>query len=761
MLSRLFRSTAQLRFVGPRQSFVFRFEATKRVQQTSTMSTSSDTSIPTSKYPQARRDEKIVDDFHGTKLSDPYRWMEDPDNEETKAFVDELNKISKPFIEQSVVREKLKEKLTKMWDYEKYGSQTKHGDFYYIYYNSGIQNQSVLYQSKTYKEKGKVFFDVNKLAEDGTTAISSSSWSEDGKYLAIGLSEKGSDSMKFKFMKNNGEELKDEILDIKFSGLDWLPKNDAVIYAKYPTYKTDAKDALVADHKNHSVYLHKMGTDCKDDLLIAEFPDHPKDLVSVYITEDHSMVVVSSSGSCGDTNRLYYHDLKATNYELNGKLDLKPLFTDNEYRYDLVCPIGDGEALILTNKDAPMAKLIRIKLNVAEKDPSTWKTIVPEDTKRRLEYVIPFAHDKMLLIYGQDAHTVIEIRELETGKFVENLPLPLCTAYSLHTRQNRTELFFSYESFVDPPTSVRVDYAQKRAKDEPLELEVVHQSKIEGFDASKYETKQIFYDSKDGTKVPLFIVAAKDVKLDSNNPTMLYGYGGFDITLTPTFSISRCVFLQNFNGIYAQANIRGGGEYGRNWHHNGRLEKKQNVFDDFQAAGKWLIDNKYTRPERLSIRGGSNGGLLVAACAQQAPHLFGAAIAQVGVLDMYRYHKFTIGSAWMSEYGDAEKPEHFEFLRKYSPLHNVRMQNGQQWPAMLLMTADHDDRVTPSHTLKYIAELYHVVHKDGAEIQKRPIMARIEVNAGHGAGKPTSKSIEEMADVYAFLERVLQLEWKD
>ncbi|KAI6211297.1 Prolyl endopeptidase [Aphelenchoides besseyi] len=750
MGSTQFLSTAQFCFVGPRQSFVFRFEAKNRVRQTLTMSTSSDTSIPTSKYPQARRDEKIVDDFHGTKVYDPYRWMEDPDNEETKAFVTDLNKISKPFIERSTVREKLKEKLTKMWDYEKYGSQTKHGDFYYIYYNM------FCIKVKRTKRRVKCFLTSTNFRK---TAPPPSCQLRGLMMESIWLSVCPKKAATF--MKNNGEELKDEILDVKFSGVDWLPKNDAVIYAKYPTFKTDAKDALVADHKNHSVYLHKMGTDCKDDLLIAEFPDHPKDTVSVHITEDHSMVVVSPSGSCGDTNRLYYHDLKATNYELNGKLDLKPLFTDDEYRYDLVCPIGDGEALILTNKDAPMAKLVRIKLNVAEKDPSSWKTIVPEDTKRRLEYVIPFAHDKMLLIYGQDAHTVIEIHDLETGKFVENLPLPLCTAYSLHTRQNRTELFFSYESFVDPPTSVRVDYAQKRGKGEPLELEVVHKSKIEGFDASKYETKQIFYDSKDGTKVPLFIVAAKDVKLDANNPTMLYGYGGFDINLTPSFSISRCVFLQNFNGIYAQANIRGGGEYGRNWHHNGRLDKKQNVFDDFQAAAKWLIDNKYTRPERLVIRGGSNGGLLVAVCAQQAPHLFGAAIAQVAVLDMYRFHKFTIGSAWMSEYGEPEKPEHFEFLKKYSPLHNVRMQNGQQWPALLLMTADHDDRVCCLHTLKYIAELYHVVHNDGADIQKRPIIARIEVDAGHGAGKPTSKSIEEMADSYAFLERVLELEWVD
>ncbi|KAI6222646.1 Prolyl endopeptidase [Aphelenchoides besseyi] len=726
------------------------------------------TNLLPSTYPQARRDETIVDNYHGNLVVDPYRWLENVDSEETKAFIANLNKISATFFDQSNVRDKFEEKMMKMHNWDTASVPYKRGDFIYTYHNDGSNNHSILYQSTTYEKKGKVFFDVNKLSEDGLISIWSTSWSYNGKYVAFGLSEKGEDFLDFKFMKNNGEELEDKILNIT-GGVSWLPNNEGVLYTKYTYSKSVKEDGSVFTDGKYCVYYHRIETDTKNDVMVAYIPSDPTAFICAYITGHPSLIVVSGEKRT-TANSLYYHVLEGVNFEVDGNLNLKPLFTDGEHKYEasflkalqlysqIICTVGDGEALIMTNRDAPMFKLIRIKLEVAEKDPSTWITIIPEDKKRLLQNVWLFAYNKLLLYYYEISHTAIEIHDLETGEFVETLPLPMpiCFVYNTTASLYSDVITFSYESLTDPPTTVRVNYAQEREEGDPLKMEVLHKRKYDDYDPSKYESKMIFYNSKDGTKIPMIIAAAKDVKLDSNNPTLLEGYVGFSTYLQ--CKPSTCALLQNFHGIYAFAFIRGGGEYGRDWHDGGRLDKQQNSFDDFQAAAKWLIDNKYTRPERLAIKGGSKGGLLVAACAQQAPHLFGAVVAECGVYDMYRqkYH-----SNILYEYGDPWRLEHFEFLRKYSPIHNIRFQDGKQWPAMLLWSGDFDVRVKVWHTLKYIAEMYHVAHKDGTNIPKHPILARIEADAGHGQGLPLSKSLKRTVEMYAFLARVLKLEWKD
>ncbi|KAI6217602.1 Prolyl endopeptidase [Aphelenchoides besseyi] len=723
------------------------------------------TNLLPSTYPQARRDETIVDNYHGNLVVDPYRWLENVDTQETKAFIANLNKTTTMFLDQSTVRDKFEEKMMKMHNCDTASVPYKRGDFYYTYRNDGSHNHDILYQSTTYNEKGKVFFDVNKLSEDGLISIQYTAWSYNGKYVTFGLSEKGEDYLNFKFMKNNGEELNDKILNIT-GGVSWVPNNEGVLYT---SVKEDG--SVFTDEKN-CVYYHRIGTDTKDDVVIAYFLKDPTGYMDVYITGYPSLIVVSKEKRTS-ANSLYYHLLEGVNFEVDGNLDLKPLFTDGEHKYQasffkalqlyfqIICTVGDGEALILTNRDAPMFKVIRIKLEVAEKDPSTWITIIPEDKKRLLENVWLFAYNKLLLYYYEISHTALEIHDLETGEFVETLPLPMpfCFVYNTTTSPYSGEIFFSYESLTEPSTTVRVDYAQEREANAPLKMEVLYKRKYDDYDPSKYESKMIFYNSKDGTKIPMMIAAAKDIKLDSNNPTLLEGYGGckFYITYLQCHS-STCALLQNFHGVYAFAFIRGGGEYGRDWHDGGRLDKQQNSFDDFQAAAKWLIDNKYTRPERLAINGASKGGLLVAVCAQQAPHLFGAVVAECGAYDMYRRYRYP---NYLYEYGDPWKPEHFEFLRKYSPIHNIRFQDGKQWPAMLLWSGDSDMRVNVWHTLKFIAEMYHVAHKDGTNIPKHPILARIEADVGHGIGQLLSKRLKWTVEIYAFLARVLKLEWKD
>ncbi|CAD5235589.1 unnamed protein product [Bursaphelenchus xylophilus] len=715
-----------------------------------------DIKINVTEYPLARRDESVVEELHGVKIADPYRWMEDPDAPETQKFVEELNKISTPFLQGSNARGILKERLTKLWDYEKFGSQSKQGDYYYYYHNTGLQNQSVLYKQKSYKEKGEVFLDPNTWSEDGTVAIRQTAWSRCGSLLAIGISEKGSDWTTVKFRKNTGEELSDVIPGVKFSGIAWN-KADGVFYSKYPSYKSAQDGVSVEKHEFHSLYYHKLGTNAQDDILVAEFRENPDNMVSGMVSFDNKFLVVSVSKGCDPTNQLYIYDLESIGHNVTKKLELKPVFTKWDAKYDFVHNEGN-KVLIETNKDAPMSKLVRFDLADLEKGESAWQIVLAHDEKRKLSFVVPVAKDKLVVAYMEDACDSLYIHDLESGRQLEKFPLSLGSVGSLWGRITHDEIFFSYESFVEPAVIYRVDFSKPRSATEALELEVIHRTEVPGLDPKKFIAKQVFFSSKDGTKVPMFIVHPKNLTLNGENPVILNGYGGFNIAEQPAFSVSRCLFMEMFGAAIAVANIRGGDEYGETWHEAGMKANKQNVFDDFIAAAEYLIREKYTNNKKLAIQGGSNGGLLMGAVSQQRPDLFGAVVNRVGVLDMLRFHKFSIGSAWLPEYGNPEDPKDFEYIYKYSPLHNIRLPPGQQWPSTLVMTADHDDRVVPAHSLKYIAQLYYTLQKDYKDIQTNPVLARIDVKAGHGAGKPTGKVIDEIVDIYSFLQRVLKLD---
>uniref|UniRef100_A0A0R3RWT6 Prolyl endopeptidase n=1 Tax=Elaeophora elaphi TaxID=1147741 RepID=A0A0R3RWT6_9BILA len=727
------------------------------------MDENSEISIDSSTYPLARKDDSIVDDFHGTKLlddqlqvADPYRWLEDPDLNETKEFVQKLNSISQPFIASSPYREKLRKRLTELWDHEKFGCTSKRGDYYYYYHNSGLQNQSVLYRQKTLLCKSEVFLDPNKFSEDGTTAIRDQRFSHDGSILVYGLSEKGSDWMTLKFKRADGTDLNDTVVGVKHSDLDWLIDNSGVFYSKYPEHKSALEGSSTEKHEYHSLYFHKLGTPQSDDVLVADFRSHPE-YISGAVTEDGRYLIVDVSRGCDPYNMLYYYDIQEAQQKITGKVPLKPLFDKLDAKYDLIDNDGDT-ALILTNHDAPMFKVIRVKMSTANEGPSAWETVIPEDKKNKLEWVANVGGDRLVVSYIEDVKNKLYVYSPKTGQRFYEIPLEIGTISGCFGRKNHTEMFLRFDSFLTPGVIYHVDF-KGIAPSHPVALKEIRRTSVKGIDTNKFAVKQVFCKSKDGTKVPLYIVHNKDLKLNGNAPTLLDGYGGFNIAEMPYFSVSRVLFLDNFKGVFALATLRGGSEYGEKWHESGMREQKQNVFDDFIAAAEYLINNNYTSPKRLAIRGGSNGGLLVGAVSQQRPELFGAVVNQVGVLDMLRFHKFTIGNAWIPEYGNPDEPSDFEFIYKYSPLHNIEIPNkGHQWPATMLMTADHDDRVVPSHSLKYIARLYEAA-QSANNFQKKPLIIRVDVKAGHGSGKPTSKLIAEIVDAYCFLQRVLNLKW--
>ncbi|MCP9263289.1 Prolyl endopeptidase [Dirofilaria immitis] len=651
--------------------------------------------IDSSKYPLARKDDSIVDDFHGTKVADPYRWLEDPDLNETKEFVEKLNSISQPFIASSPYREKLRKRLTELWNHEKFGCSSRRGDYYYYYYNSGLQNQRYVrfVPPKTLHGKSEVFLDPNKLSEDGTTSVRQHSFTHDGSILAYGLSEKGSDWMTVKFKKADGIDLNDTILGVKHSNLDWLIDNSGVFYSTYPEHKSALEGSSTEKHEYHSLYFHKLGTSQSDDVLVADFRSHPEYMCSGSVTEDGRYLLVDVSRGTDPYNMLYYYDVQEAKQKLP--------FIDND----------DDTALILTNHDAPLFKLVRVKMSTAHEGSSAWETVIPEDKKNRLEWVANVGGDRLVVSYIEDVKNKLYVHCPKTGERFYEIPLEIGTVSGFLAEFRRIS--------------------------------------IKGVDICKFIVKQAFCTSKDGAKIPLYIIHNKNLVLNGNTPALLYGYGGFNIAQMPHFSTSFILFLDNFKGILISVNLRGGSEYGEKWHEDGMRERKQNVFDDFISAAEYLITNNYTSPRRLAIYGGSNGGLLVGAVSQQRPELFGAVLNQVGVLDMLRYHKFTIGNAWIPEYGNPDEASDFEFIYKYSPLHNIKIPNkGYQWPSTMLMTADHDDRVVPSHSLKYMARLYEAAQSSNS-FQKKPLIIRVDVKAGHGAGKPTSKRV---ADPYRWLE---------
>lgn len=700
-------------------------------------------------YPKVRRDETVVDTYYGVNVQDPYRWLEDPDSEEVKQFITAQNKLTSDYVDLPI-RAEIHQKLSEAIDYERYKVPQKQGPRYFFYKNTGRQNQDVLYVQDTLKSEPRVFLDPNKLSEDGTTSVHGLSFSNDGELLAYQLQEKGSDWVTIRVRNvSTGVDFPEVLAQVKFSGVEWTLDNKGFFYARYPSVTKGVSDGTDTDKvQNQKLYYHYVGTAQQDDVLVAEFPDHPNWILgdTVVTEEGNYLLILPSEGASGEVLVYYASIAEPIKSGFKSKLDIKPVISkfDAEYEY-----VTNDEAVIYfrTNKGAPNYKIVGIDLNRPGKE--YWSTLVPEHSKRVLQWAFSVNRDKVVIGYLEDVKSRLELRFLGNGSFIQNFPLEIGTVNSFSAKRTHDEFFFNFVSFLTPGKVFRVDLT----KEQPYVGEIFKQNISPGVEESKFVVKQIFYPSKDGTQIPMFIIHKKDYVPQKNSPTFIYAYGGFNVNILPSFVPERVFFVQHFDGVYAIPNIRGGGEYGQKWHQGGRLLKKQNVFDDFQAAAQYLIDNEYTVPSKIVINGGSNGGLLIGACVNQRPDLYGAGIAQVGVMDLLRFQKFTIGHAWCSEYGcsdDGDK-SHFDNLLKLSPLHNVRIPKDEsvQYPAVLLLTGDHDDRVVPLHSYKLAAELQH---KIGAlSRQTNPLLLKVTTSVGHGSGKPVSVKIAEVADIYTFL----------
>ena len=669
-------------------------------------------------YPVTKKGD-VVDDYFGTKVADPYRWLENDTSAETAAWVKAQNEVTFGYLDKIPFRNAIKERLTEIWDYPRISAPFKKGSNYFVFKNDGLQNQSVAYIKTSLKDEGKVILDPNKLSDDGTVALAAFSPSENGKYIAYAISRGGSDWREI-YVKDieTGEMLKDHIMWAKFSGITWY--KDGFFYTRYP--EPAKGTALSGVNENNKVYYHKIGTSQDKDKLYYEDTKHPQWGFGVDITEDEQYLILYVTESTSG-NALYFKDLTKPNSEM------KVLVGNFEQDYSVIDHIN-GKFLIRTNDGAS-----RYRVMAADPDNyqmENWTEFIPQE--EGVLRGISLVGGKMIANYMKDARSQIKIFDLD-GKYLydlDNDKVGSISGFGGKLEDNIT--FYTFTSFTTPSTIYKYNVAENKS-------EVYQTSEID-FDASKYETKQVFYESKDGTKVPMFITYKKGLKLDGTAPTLLYGYGGFNISLTPSFSITRLIWLEN-NGVYAMANLRGGGEYGEDWHKSGTIMQKQNVFDDFISAAEYLIKNKYTSSKKLTIQGGSNGGLLIGAVTNQRPDLFAVALPAVGVMDMLRYHKFTIGRYWATDYGTSDDSEEmFKYLMGYSPVHTVK--ENVEYPAIMVTTADHDDRVVPAHSFKYISTLQDKYKGDN------PVLIRIETKAGHGAGKPTSKIIQEYADLWSF-----------
>lgn len=669
---------------------------------------------------------KQIDDYHGVKVADPYRWLENPDAPETRAWIEAQNQLTFSYLSQIPQRATIQQRLTNLWDFEKYGIPFKQGDRYFYSKNDGLQNQSVLYTLTSLDATPTVLLDPNQISADGTVALSGIAISEDGKRLAYGLSMSGSDWQEWKVRDvETGHDLADQVEWVKFSGASWSHSGEGFFYSRYDA--PNEKTKLEAVNYFQKLYYHRLGTPQADDLLIYERTDKKDWGFNGGVTEDGRYLIISVWLGTDPRNLVFYKDLAVPD------APVVELITAFEAAYSFID--NDGTRFwFSTDLDAPRGRVIEI--DITQPDRANWKEIIPQTTETLQG--VSVLNNWFVLSYLKDARSQIKIVDLE-GKLIREVALPgIGSAGGFGGKRYDTETFYAFTSFTAPTTIYRYNMVTG-------ESTLYRQPQVD-FDPADYETEQVFYASKDGTQVPMFIVHKKGLKLDGNNPTYLYAYGGFGASITPSFSVSSLVWLE-MGGVYAIPNLRGGGEYGEDWHQAGMKLKKQNVFDDFIAAAEWLIDHRYTSSKKLAIAGGSNGGLLVGACMTQRPDLFAAALPAVGVMDMLRFHKFTIGWAWMSEYGSPDDPEEFKALYAYSPLHNLKP--GTAYPATFITTADHDDRVVPAHSFKFAAALQAAQQGDA------PALIRIETKAGHGAGKPTAKLIEESTDRWAFLVKVL------
>jgi len=678
-------------------------------------------------YPKAKTVNQ-VDDYHGVKVADPYRWLEDTDSADTQAWVAEENKLTFSYLDQLPYRQAIRERLLKLWNYERFSVPSQHGGRYFYERNNGLQNQNVLLVADSLNAEPRMLLDPNTLSPDGTIALAGTAVSEDGKLLAYGTATSGSDWMEWHVRDvDTAKDLADQIKWVKFSGASWTKDGKGFFYSRYDEPK---QDTMMRDTNYfQKLYYHRLSTSQSEDKLIYERPDNKEMLFGGEVSDDGRYLIITVEEGTAPKNRLYYKDLT------NPDSQVVKLLDDFDGRYNFLD--NDGPVFwVQTDFDAPRGRLIAIDTRHPER--ANWKTVIPQGSDK-LEFS-NVVDDLFLLGYLKDARTEVRVYDL-TGKFLRSVDLPgIGTAEGFGGKRRDKEAFYAFTSFISPPTIYRYD---PRVGESSL----FRRPKVD-FDPTQYETNQVFYKSKDGTRIPMFLTYKKGLKLDGQNPTMLYAYGGFDISLTPFFSVPNLVWLE-MGGIYAQPSLRGGGEYGEEWHQAGMRAKKQNVFDDFIAAAEWLIDNKYTSTPKLAIHGGSNGGLLVGACLTQRPELYGAAFPEVGVMDMLRFQKFTIGWAWISDFGSSDNPGEFKTLYAYSPLHNLRP--GTNYPATLIATSDHDDRVVPGHSFKFAAAM------QADQAAPAPVLIRIETKAGHGAGKPISKRIDETADAWAFIARNLNM----
>jgi prolyl oligopeptidase len=678
-------------------------------------------------YPPSHPDPTVVDIYHGQPVPDPYRWLEDLDSERTRAWIEAQNQLTFDYLQRIPARQRLLERLTQLWNYEKYSQPFKEGGRYFYFKNDGLQNQSVLYTQESLEAEARVLLDPNTLSEDGTVALSGIAISRDGRYLAYGLSRSGSDWQEWKVRDiETGEDLPDHLRWIKFSGASWTPDGQGFFYSRYDE-PPPGREYESANYFQ-KLYYHRLGTPQSEDLLVYHRPDQKEWGFAGGVTEDGNYLIISVWRGTDPKNLLFYKDLRDPNSPV------VELIREFEAEYSFVG--NDGSRFwLLTDLDAPRRRLVAIDLD----NPGQVQEVIPE-AEETLQGV-SLINNQFVAFYLKDAHTQIKTFALD-GTYLGAIPLPgLGSASGFGGKRYDTETFYTFTSFTTPPTIYRYDFTTGRST-------LFRQPQVD-FDPQAYEVQQVFYPSKDGTRIPMFLVHRRGLARTGDHPTLLYGYGGFGISLTPSFSVGLVAWLE-MGGVYAQPNLRGGGEYGEAWHQAGTKLNKQKVFDDFIAAAEWLVANGYTNPSKLAISGGSNGGLLVGACLTQRPDLFAAALPAVGVFDMLRFHKFTIGWAWISEYGSPEDPEEFKALYAYSPLHNLKP--GTAYPATLITTADHDDRVVPAHSFKFAAAL------QAAQGGSQPILIRIDTKAGHGAGKPTTKLIEETADRWAFLVEVLGIQ---
>lgn len=669
-------------------------------------------------YPATKKVDQ-VDDYFGTKVADPYRWLEYDTAADVKEWVTEQNKVTFGFLEKIPFRKKIHDRLTEIFNYPKYSSPFRAGEYYFFSKNDGLQNQSVIYYQKGLDGTPEVFLDPNKMSEDGTAAVSLLGFSKDKKYVAYSINQSGSDWQNIYIMEvATKKQLNDKLDWVKFSGAAW--KGDGFYYSRYDA-PSKGKE-LSQKNEYHKIYFHKLGDTQDKDMLVYQDKSKPLRYYGAQTTEDERFLILYISEGTDGTECLY-KDLNAGDKEF--KLFFKG-FEDN-------CSVlnNDGDKLLI-HTDAGAENYRVVSLDPKNPAKENWKDIIAEDKKNLLQEANT-AGGKIFATYLQDVATHVYQYDY-SGRQEREIALPtIGNASGFSGESDDKLLFYTFTSFTYPPTIYKYDIVTGQS-------DIWRKSEVK-FNPDDYETKQVFYPSKDGTKIPMFLVYKKGIKMDGNNPTLLYGYGGFNISLEPNFSVSRLILLEN-GGIYALANLRGGGEYGEKWHDAGKLSKKQNVFDDFIAAAEYLIAEKYTSSEKLAIQGGSNGGLLVGACMTQRPELYKVCFPAVGVMDMLRYHKFTVGWGWAVEYGSSDSLEHFNNLYKFSPLHNLKEVN---YPATMVTTADHDDRVVPAHSFKFISEL------QAKNKSANPTLIRIDVKAGHGAGKPTSKIIDEQSDIWSFM----------